>query len=360
MTFNPPIGARLDAVLEAPAGRPRGRALEDLVADIFDAVPGVSVADRNVLSGQGDAELDSLLSNMPAEGGLDGFDRDILVECKSSKDPLSSRDLNHFTEQAKLRDLRWSIIVSLAGITGDEDGIRAAQQVIRDNAAKRCGILVIVEDELRAIKSAAHLVNVVERKRQKMVLRMRSETLPPSELRDLDPNRGIRRGGIQEAVRALRRDAVGVIFERALELPNVGFDASLERARAELAKLSETVQDHKESPEHDPMWREVHDQIVEVGAAFVTLFDEPPLELNAQRVLNVDIEFTAPRNVDARVTGDLWKLMADHYLREIEFGDAHVRTKAATAMVSLSVEEIMSINDIDPRDVYDDYEDYQD
>src|SRR5262249_16625346 len=152
------------------------------------------------------------------------------------------------------------------------------------------------------------LVNFLERKRQKMVLRMRSETLSPSELQDLDPNRGIRRGGIQEAVRALRRDAVGVLFERAVELPNMGFDASLKRARVELAKLSQTVQDHKDAPEHDPMWHEVHDQLVEVGAAFVTLLDEPPPDRDVERVLNVDVEFTAPRNVDAHVTGELWNL----------------------------------------------------
>jgi hypothetical protein len=350
---------RVDMVLESTAGVPRGRALEQLVADMFVAVPGISVADRNVLSGQGDAELDLLLTNVPTDGGLDAFGRDILVECKSSQDPLSSRDVNHFATQAKLRDLRWSIIVSLAGLTGDVEDLRAAQQVVRDNAASRCGILLIVEHELRAIRSAAHLVNVVERKRQKMVLRLRAETFSASQIRALDPDHGIRRGGIQAAVRALRKDAVKVLFERALELPIVGANARLERARTELAKLKEAVQEHKDSPEHDPMWREVHDQVVEVGAAFITLLDELPPDLDEQRVLNVDIELTAPRNLDAHVTGALWNLLADHYLREIEFGDPHIRTKAATAMVSLTVEEIIAINDIDPRDVYDDY-DYED
>jgi hypothetical protein len=348
---------RVDRVLEFPAGIPRGRALEQLVADMFAAVPGVTVADRNVLSGQGDAELDLFLVNAPTDGGLDAFGRDILVECKSLKDPLSSRDVNHFATQATLRDLRWSIIVSLAGLTGDEADLRAAQQVVRDNATSRCGILLIVEHELRAIRSAAHLANVLERKRQKMVLRLRVETFSVSELRALDSAQGIRRGGIQAAIRTLRKDAVRVLFERAAELPNVDAHTGLERAKTELARLQEVVQEHKDSPERDPMWREVHDQVVEVGAAFVSLLDESPADLHAERVLNVDIEFTAPRNLDAHVTGELWSLLASHYLREIEFGDPHTRTKAATAMVSLTVEEVVAINDIDPRDAYDDYED---
>jgi hypothetical protein len=348
---------RLTTVLECPTGILRGTALEDLVADMFAAVPGISIADRNVLSGQGDAELDLVLTNAPTDGGLEAFGRDILVECKSSQDPLSSRDLNHFATQAKLRDLRWSIVISLAGLTGDEEDLRAAQQVIRDNATSGCGILLIVEHELRAIRSAAHLVNIVERKRQKMVSRMRAETFSASEVRALDPDRGIRRGGIQAAVRGLRNGAVRELFARAVELPRVDADTGLKRARTELETLKKAVQEHKDSPEHDPMWREVHDQIVEVGAAFITLLQLPP-DLDAQRVLNVDIELTAPRNLDAHVTGELWKLLADHYLREIEFGDPHARTKAATAMVSLTVEEIIAINDIDPRDVYDDYEDY--
>jgi hypothetical protein len=198
-----------------------------------------------------------------------------------------------------------SIIVSLAGLTGDEEDLLAAQQVVRDNATSRWGILLIVEHELRAIRSAAHLVSVLERKRQKMVLRLRAETFSASQLRALDPTQGIRRGGIQAAVRALRKDAVRVLFERAVELPSVDANVGLERARSELANLRETVQEHKDSPEHDPMWREVHDQVVEVGAAFITLLDEPPPDLDAQRAVNVEIEFTAPRNLDAHVTGEL-------------------------------------------------------
>lgn len=361
MTFDfSTVNNRVDLLASLKAGNQRGKALEALVEQMLVAIPGITVADRNVLSGQGEAELDLLLTNKASEGGLEAFGRDILVECKSSDSPLNSAGVNHFATQLVQRKLRWSVIVSLAGLTGNEVDLRAAHIVIRDRAVEGHGILLVVERELRFIRSAGHFVNVLERKRQKMVARLRAEIFSDAELKELDPDKGIRRGltGIESAIRTLREDAIALILERARELPTVDLEAALERADRTLQELANVVVSHKASPEHDPMWRDVHDQVVEVGAAFVTLFDEPLTDPDADRIIAFDINRTAPQNLDAHTGGELWDLLTTFYVRQAKTGDRHTRAKSASAVAALAVDEIIAINDMDPRDVYDNYEDH--
>lgn len=105
--------SRVDALKTLPAGNPRGKALERLVEEMLLAIPGISVSDRNVISGQREAEHDLLLTNRAPASGLEAFGRDVLVECKSSDEPLNSVGVNHFATQVIARKLRWSILVAL-------------------------------------------------------------------------------------------------------------------------------------------------------------------------------------------------------------------------------------------------------
>ena len=129
----PVMPARLEYVEGLPAGNKRGKALERLVSEMLAAVPGLTIAASNVIPGTGQAEFDIVLTNKTSPDGLDaldGFGRDVLVECKSSDTPLGSRDVTHFLNQARIRHSDWSILVSLAGITGDGDDVVAANSAV--------------------------------------------------------------------------------------------------------------------------------------------------------------------------------------------------------------------------------------
>ena len=89
---------------------------------MFCALPGVSIADRNVLAAQQDVELDLHLVNERAVAGLPGFGRDVVVESKSSQSALDAKGVGQFARLVKDRGSEWSMIVSLAGVTGDETG----------------------------------------------------------------------------------------------------------------------------------------------------------------------------------------------------------------------------------------------
>jgi hypothetical protein len=65
----------------------RGRALEELVAYLFELVPGVSVTARNTLNAFQAEEIDVAFWNEGEPGGLRMFDHILLVECKNWSAP---------------------------------------------------------------------------------------------------------------------------------------------------------------------------------------------------------------------------------------------------------------------------------
>jgi hypothetical protein len=353
---------RVDAMKAKPAGNPRGKALEELVSEMFSALPGVEVADRNVLAGSGEAELDILLTNAQREDGLPAFGRDVLIECKSSDDALNSAGVTHFVSQVERRKLPWSIIVSLAGLTGNQEDARAAHHEIARAAGNGVGVLLFVEHELKAIRSPEHLAAVVEHKRRKFVGNFRAVTLTDAEIRELDPNKGavdFVRGlaGIEQAIRNAQDAALNEMLDCAVELPDVhDDDAAVERAAQALGALARQLEDRRENPRDDPMWRTERELAVAVGGAFATLLIEDLADPEDRRIVRFEVRSSAPQQLDAHVGSELWTLLADYHLRQVREYTGHARRRSVLAMLALCADEIMSIDDIDPADAYDDYE----
>lgn len=259
----------------------------------------------------------------------------MLVECKSSANPLGSRDVKHFISHARLRHLRWSIIVSLAGLTGDESDARAAHREVERGAEHNTWVMLFIRSELAALRSAEHLAAITEAKRRKMLLKLRAVTLSENELRSLDPRpTGVRfiRGlvGFEQAVRRAREDALALIFEEAIQYPDVEDNKALvQHAARALHALNDEVEAHRQHHDHDPMWRQVHARVVSVGAAFARLIDEDLAEPESRRRVSFDVRVSAPRQVDADVGGELWNLLSDYRLRRVHDTEHYVRTRNA-------------------------------
>jgi hypothetical protein len=154
----------------------------------------------------------------------------------------------------------------------------------------------------------------------------------------------------------MRQDAIGSILKRAREFQELGADAAGERAAQSLQAVATAVAEKRDSPEHDPMWREVHDCVVDVGASFVLLLEQALDSPESDRMIAFDINRTAPQNLDAHAGGELWDVLTSYYLNAARGEDRYARQRAATAVAALAVDEIIAINDIDPRDVFDDYD----
>jgi hypothetical protein len=353
------VKQRTDRLKELPAGNPRGKALEQLMGDLLGSIPGVVVADHNVISGRQEAELDLQLSNASSPDGLVAFGRDILVECKSSADPLGSPGVSHFATQVRRRKLPWSIIVSLAGLTGNADDLRAAHSEIRSAAEEGHGILLLNEQEIRALRSAEHFVNVLERKRQKMVGSLRAVTFSADEMTELNPSKrlagGVGLAGIREAIRVAQMNAAKLVFEAERALPELNTDP-VERAAGALKAVDVEVQAHRDDPHADPMWRIVRERLIDVGAAFLRLLDEPLDDPDVKRSVSFDLRTLAPQRLRAPVGTELWDLLTKYYFRQAQEYEGWPRRSSVLGVLALVVEEIIAIDDIDPRDVYDEYD----
>lgn len=360
------IGARLDALDTLTAGARRGSGLEDLVVEVFESLPGVRVAERNVLAGFGEAELDSIWINGAPEQGLIGFGRDVLMECKSSAEPLNSTGVAHFASQAERRRVQWSLIVALNGITGDLETSRNAQLEIRRYAEGGTWVMVLVADELREVRSADHVAAVIAAKRNRQFGKMTAATLTAQEIAQLDPDRGqisFSRGreGLERAIREEEDRVVNEILDAAATLPDVTDDpAAVERAAESLQALAARYGEWNEDQAEDPLMYIVRGFVLDVGAAFARLLPEDTIDDEWRRIVRFEIRNQAPRRLGAHAGHELWDLLSGYYVRQVKTFKNHDRRTAVLAILALVLEEIVAIDNIDPADVFDDYDHYGD
>lgn len=354
------LPARLDAVGAATPGNARGRALEQLIAELFASVPGVEVEDRNVLGGSREAEFDIQFSNDQRPDGFAAFGRDFFVECKSSDDPLSAAGVQHFAGEMLKRRLPHSLIVSLKGITGDPETVSAAQRQIADYAIQQCWIMVLNERELRGISSSQHLVAVVERKRKVQLGRRTSAALNDADIAALRPTFGSGQTGRQAIEKAIR-DARKAVLDEIFDAAEKGGEIDEARARARVAAsaqaLDADVERRRDDPEDDPLWHGTRALLIELAAALVRLAaDSFDADIDLPKAIRFEVVNTAPQRLNAHVGSELWRLLVDHYLNGAMEEGAWRPLRSIYALIALITEEVQSIDDIDPADVFDLYD----
>jgi hypothetical protein len=200
----------------------------------------------------------------------------------------------------------------------------------------------------------------LEGKRGKMVGRLRAVTFSEDELRSLNPDNGLvlRRGlaGIENAIRVVHEGATREILEAAQALPVVDLRVAGKRAESTLRDLAHAIEGHEADPTTDPMWREVRERVLDVGAAFLGLLDEPLGSAEVRRIISFDLNNVAPQRLRAHASGRLWDLLTEYYLQQARTEDRHERRSSAIAVAAMAVDEVIAIDDIDPRDVYEDYD----
>lgn len=349
---------RLAELDKLPAGQERGTALERFMEQVLVSIPGIQVAGRNIITGHGDEELDLLLTNTDYEHGLpEPFGSDIIVECKSSASPLNSAGVTRLADHSEERRLPWAILVSLQGVTGTaKSEVVHANQAFRDAYTRKgCGIVLLEESELREIRSAAHLVSVLELKRRSLIGGLRPSVFDRRKLRALDPDSGFRRGwaGIEHAIRQAREDALRELLEAGMELDLIAPTDALDRAARALAALAAEVERQEQDLSRDPFWRSARQLTVEIGAAFLALLPEALGQAENQRVIRYEVgNSVAPRPLRASPGSELWTLLTEYHLRQARERDWQ-RRESGLAVASMAIDAIIAIDDIDPADVYD-------
>jgi hypothetical protein len=219
------------------------------------------------------------------------------------------------------------------------------------------GVVFLVEQELAAITSAAHLSAVLERKRLQLALDQRAVVLSSDDLRSLDPSRGRLQpiagvAGIRQAIREAKDRVITEVFDECTTYPTGG---SVDLVRQTINRLNEELQDRSENPDDDPFWLGARSRLIDLGAAFAALIDADLGEVEERRIVAFEIR-TASSASDAVVGGELWRLLIEYRLREVERFRQDARRRNAVAAIAMVVDQVISVDNIDPRDVYDLYD----
>lgn len=161
------LATRLSEVLTTE-GRNKGKALEELVADLFTSLEGLRILKRNAcLSAE---ELDLVIRNDLTTGFWRIAGSPLIVECKNWSGKVGAREISVLVDklQALSPDARAGILVAINGITGDS--YSDAMLKIREARQRGRYVLVIERKDLEEAVSGVSLAQVIENKYEAMVL----------------------------------------------------------------------------------------------------------------------------------------------------------------------------------------------
>jgi hypothetical protein len=150
--------------LHAPTTTEQGRALEDLVCYLFEAIPGIGLTERNLVNPFGTEEIDVAFWNDQLRLGLWFLPTTILVECKNWSKPVGSDEVSYFVRKLQNRRLDFGLLVATRGITGSPSLLTDAHFEVA--TALKDGVRVVVIDraEIETLLHSDHLIELVKRK----------------------------------------------------------------------------------------------------------------------------------------------------------------------------------------------------
>lgn len=155
----------------APTSDARGELFEDLVCYLFEKIPGVEEYARNVFNRSGTQEIDVAFWNKRRQNGLYFLNPMILTECKNPDGPVGSQDVGWFRDKIRSRGLGEGVMIATSGITGDNEDLRFAHNIIVQALNDRIKILVIDRDEILSFTDTTDLITLLQRKFGELVLR---------------------------------------------------------------------------------------------------------------------------------------------------------------------------------------------
>lgn len=158
------LGPALLAIASEKNAQLKGRLLEEMIAGLFSALPGIELDSEDVLNAFGSEEVDLIFWNSQHDLGLRFLDCPLIVECKGWSTPVSGREVRYFATELKDKGRRNGVFIALNGITGDEKNLTAAFFHVAAAMIEGIQVLVVTGDELRSMQHAEDLVVLFRRK----------------------------------------------------------------------------------------------------------------------------------------------------------------------------------------------------
>jgi hypothetical protein len=156
------VQAFIDAGANAPDTTTQGRALENLIAYVFEQVPGIAITRRNTTNVFQSEEVDVAFFNDRVVGGLPFLPNIILVEAKNWSNRVGSEEVAWFDTKIRHRGLSFGILVTTFGITGDATQLTAAHSIVSAALKEQRRLIVITTSELQAPTDTDDLIKLLK------------------------------------------------------------------------------------------------------------------------------------------------------------------------------------------------------
>lgn len=148
----------------------KGKILEDMACYLFETVPGIQIAEKNVMNIYDTEEIDVAIWNNQDIEGFKFLSCLILIECKNWSCPISSIEVNWFANKVENRGLDFGILIATNGITKGKHEIKRAQSVLLEYLRKRIRIIVIEKKDILALNNSNDMVELIKKKICKLVV----------------------------------------------------------------------------------------------------------------------------------------------------------------------------------------------
>lgn len=114
---------------------------------------------QNVVSADGSEEIDIGVYNDKRPTGLPFMDYFVLVECKSSVDPVGSAQVGEFVSKLEVRAIRYGILVAAHGVTGGTN-VTHANAKLAVALMKGIHVIVVTREELESLMSTSQVIQL--------------------------------------------------------------------------------------------------------------------------------------------------------------------------------------------------------
>lgn len=109
------------------------------------------------------AEIDLVVEQRgPVPTALSGFGRYALVECKHWNKPVDAKHIRDFIVKMQRARIRLGIVVSMRGVTGEQQGTDALREIERAYEKDQPAIVVISQEDFRACTDPSKFLALVD------------------------------------------------------------------------------------------------------------------------------------------------------------------------------------------------------
>ena len=148
----------------------KGRALEDFICYLFPLVPGVEIAERNILNAFDTEEVDVALWNDRHPQGFYFLPHLLLLECKNWSNPCGSQEVSYFVNRLRQRGCDHGILFAANGITGAAEDLTRAHFEIATALAAGVRVVVLTPADIIRLTNTNGLVELLKRKLCQLVV----------------------------------------------------------------------------------------------------------------------------------------------------------------------------------------------